>query len=79
MADPNLHENGMTCPSCELRREEVNKQIGGKVKVPCNQCGGTGRIAFAESQIVQTSANWARVHYWPERERRWAIQNGETR
>lgn len=74
MADARLHENGYCCPSCELRREAVNQEIGdgSAVDVPCNQCGGTGRIGYEDIEICMKNVRWARVHYWPERERRWA-------
>lgn len=75
MANAALHENGTTCPACELRREEANRGFTGKANVPCNNCGGTGRVAFDPHQIIAGSVRWAREHYWPERERRWAAEN----
>ncbi len=75
MANPALHHNGTSCPQCELRREAVNLEFTGAADVPCNGCGGTGRIAHSDTTIVRDCVEWAREHYWPEREARWALQN----
>lgn len=72
--DEGLHENGEACPSCELRREEANKGISGAADVPCNNCGGTGRISFGADTVCRRSAAWAVKHYWPEIEKRWKLQ-----
>lgn len=72
--DHTLHDNGETCPACELRREARDPWDASPV--PCNTCGGSGRLAFTKADVVNRSAAWARKHYWPERERRWAILNG---
>lgn len=73
--DATLHENGTVCPACEMRREREHRRFTGKIDVPCNNCGGTGRVSFTPEAVVRNSAQWARKHYWPERERRWRIQN----
>ena len=78
MADPALHGSGHTCPACELRREAVNAEIGGAVDVPCNECGGTGRIAIAETDIIAGCVAWARENYWPARIARWAQHNAQS-
>lgn len=73
--DINLHENGATCPACELRREEENTKISGRADVPCNNCGGTGRISAGVQTVINMNTAWAKKHYWPEREARWRIFN----
>ncbi len=72
MADPTLHGNGIACPACELRREEAHRHFTGRIDVPCNNCGGTGRVAFSTSDIIRGHVVWARENYWPERIARWA-------
>lgn len=78
MADPGLHENGEPCPACALRREAEDKTSILRTPVPCNNCGGTGRIGFSDAQIVATAAAWAREHYWPEFDRRNGIRDDRT-
>lgn len=70
MADAGLHGNGVSCPACELRRAEQDTRAVLRAPVPCNACGGTGRGAIADVEIVESSAEWARAHYWPEFDRR---------
>lgn len=70
MADPTLHDNGEPCPACELRREAEDKAAILRSEVPCNNCGGTGRVGFSDAVIVERSAAWARKHYWPAFDRR---------
>ena len=64
--DPALHGNGYACPACELRREEAHG-IGGRLDIPCNQCGGTGRIARPILEIIAEHVAEARQHYWKEK------------
>ena len=42
--------------------------------VECNFCGGAGRVGRAVEDIIAEAVEWARVHYWPKQERRWAAQ-----
>lgn len=72
--DPNLHHNGEMCPACECRRESRNPMD--ETPVPCNNCGGSGRVTRGETTVIRDCVTWAKKHYWPERERRWAEQNG---
>lgn len=71
--DITLHDNGAPCPACELRRESRDPMDPSPI--PCNTCGGNGRMGHTVHQVVGRSVEWARKHYWPERERRWAEQN----
>lgn len=73
--DASLHGNGAICPACEFRREQANQEITGPAVVPCNNCGGVGRVSHGATAICRQSVEWARQHYWPERERLWKIQN----
>lgn len=72
-ADATLHGNGICCPACELRRESRDPMD--ETPVPCNTCGGTGRVGHSDHDIIRTSTAWAKEHYWPERIRRWELQN----
>lgn len=76
--DANLTENGKACPACELRREEANRKFTGPANVPCNNCGGTGRVSHGITQVYSSSVAWARENYWPEREARWKKQNAQA-
>ena len=76
MPDKALHGNGDNCPACELRRDELRTAGAWKQEVECNYCGGEGRLARAVADIVREHVEHARAHYWPEREARWAKQNG---
>jgi hypothetical protein len=73
MPDARLHENGETCPACELQRAVMDPMSG--PQVPCNYCGGIGRVAYSAQQIAHNSAAWARANYWPERLARWGLTN----
>lgn len=73
--DAALHENGTACPACALRREEANRRFSGPANVPCNNCNDTGRVSAGVDNVIRRNVDWARAHYWPERERRWKIQN----
>ena len=68
--DPALHENGQACPACALRREKINTAEILRPPVPCNRCGGTGRVGFSAEQIIEAAVAWARIHYWPAFDRR---------
>jgi len=46
--------------------------------VPCNFCGGTGRVGRAVAEIIREACAWAVENYWPAREKAWAKQNGEA-
>jgi hypothetical protein len=75
MVTDGLHGNGEQCPSCSLRREEADRRIGGKVDIPCNQCGGTGWLRYTTRRIVAETVTTARATYWPARERAFAKHN----
>lgn len=79
MADIALKGNGEDCPACELRRLALINEIfiGGR-PVPCNFCGGSGRVGRALADIIREAVTWAASNYWPERERRWALENEAT-
>lgn len=70
MADPFLHGNGKACPACALRREAEDTAAVLRPDVPCNFCGGTGRIALSPAEIITAACAWAAAHYWPEFDRR---------
>lgn len=65
MTDRTLHGNGEPCPACELRREGVDAAAIIRPAVPCNLCGGVGRMAIPDAAIVAAAVARARVHYWP--------------
>lgn len=78
MPDVTLHGNGVNCPACELRRDPLREDAAMDQSVECNFCGGTGRVGKAVEQIIREAVEWARDHYWPERDSAWAKQNRET-
>lgn len=65
MADPTLHGNGYACPACELRREAEDKGAILRPDVPCNVCGGLGRLGYSDAEIVRRTVDEARRLYWP--------------
>lgn len=67
MPDFTLHGNGEDCPACELRRAALG---GREIDVPCNNCGGVGRVALPAAEIVADACAWARAHHWPAFDRR---------
>lgn len=70
--DAGLHGNGDDCPACALRREDLRADRAMEQSVPCNFCGGTGRVGRAVTEIIREAVQWAASHYWPERVARWA-------
>lgn len=70
MTDMTLHENGEPCPACALRREDEDTTAVLRAAVPCNICGGVGRVAIPDRNIIAAAIAWARVHYWPAFEAR---------
>ncbi len=76
MATASLHGNGETCPHCELRREEANLELIGAARVPCNSCGGTGKIGYSVASLIASSVAWARENYWPDRISLWETALG---
>lgn len=79
MADKTLHDNGYACPACALRREAEDKGAVLRPDVPCNVCGGLGRLGFSDAEICHRTVEEARRCYWPEVEQGWAEQsNGRT-
>jgi hypothetical protein len=75
MPDKALKGNGVDCPACELQREAAINKLSMERSVPCNFCAGTGRVGIAVSAIILEAVTWAAENYWPERERRWAVEN----
>lgn len=69
--DAALHGNGVDCPACALRRDDLRAAAAMNQSVECNFCGGTGRVGRAVAEIVREACEWAADHYWPEREARW--------
>ena len=79
MADKTLHDNGYACPACALRRESEDKGAVLRPDVPCNVCGGLGRLGFSNAEICRRTVEEARRCYWPKVEQGWAEQsNGRT-
>lgn len=70
MADPSLHGNGYPCPACEMRREAQDKGAILRPETPCNACGGLGRLAYSDAEIVARTVEEARRLYWPAFEAR---------
>ncbi len=65
MHDPSLHGNGYTCPACALQREtDLERTTFGSLKIDCNYCNGTGRVAKSITQIYAESVAGARQRYW---------------
>ena len=75
MPDTILHGNGVNCPACELRRGELRAQGAMDQVVPCNFCGGEGRVGRAVADIIREACEWAKEHYWPERDKAFAKHN----
>lgn len=69
MTDRTLHGNGEPCPACALRREFRGPGLAPD-PIPCNLCGGVGRLALSDAEIVAAAVAWARVHHWPAFDRR---------
>jgi len=62
MPDPTLHGNGDPCPACGLRREADRQRTTlGSRDMPCNICGGTGRIPRTAERIVSEAVAEARA------------------
>lgn len=70
MADPYLPGNGKACPACALRREAEDKAAVLRPEIPCNCCGGTGRIALSTREIIAAACAWAAANYWPSFDQR---------
>lgn len=70
MPDPSLHGNGYTCPACELQREADREYtvFGSRNGKPCNQCNGTGRIAFTLRETYELQLADAHKFYWSMRQ-----------
>lgn len=76
MPDKTLHGNGVNCPACELRRDPLREERAMDQAVACNFCGGSGRVGKAVAEIIREACEWAKAHYWPERDRAFAEHNG---
>jgi hypothetical protein len=70
--DKALHGNGVPCPACELRRDNLRESRAMDQSVGCNFCGGEGRVGKATQEIIREACEWARREYWPAREAEWA-------
>ena len=76
MVDIALKGNGEDCPACELRRAALVDDVFTNGRpVPCNFCGGSGRVGRAVVEIIREAVAWAAANYWPDRERRWIVEN----
>jgi hypothetical protein len=75
MPDASLHGNGDDCPACALRRDELRAARAMDQSVPCNFCGGEGRVGRAVAAIIREACAWAIEHYWPAKEAEWRAQN----
>lgn len=75
MPDISLHGNGVPCPACELRRDQLREGKALDQRVECNFCGGLGRVGRAVEAIIKEAVEWAAVHYWPAKEAEWARKN----
>lgn len=74
MPDPRLHGNGEDCPACALRRDQLAAEQAlrpddglAPQPIPCNFCGGSGRVGKAVAEIIREACEWAAAHYWPKR------------
>lgn len=67
MPDPSLHGNGTDCPACEGSGAVATEPDGTR---RCPICRGAGRLARPLEQIVADHVREARLHYWPEVDRR---------
>jgi hypothetical protein len=74
MPNSTLCGNGDDCPACSLRREGDPSQR--KIH-PCNNCGGTGRIARSLKEIVEKQAAEARRSYWSTKQ--WWLAEQEAK
>lgn len=74
MPDASLHGNHDACPACEMRREVQDTRPIDRPEVPCNVCKGTGHIPLSSAEIVRRTCEEARRVYWPEFERRIALE-----
>lgn len=77
MPDPSLHGNGYDCPACALRREDQAAGLMRRQIIPCNACGGLGRVPRRPLEIVQEAAAEARRSYWPVAKERWRHANND--
>ncbi|KIC42213.1 hypothetical protein RA27_02115 [Ruegeria sp. ANG-R] len=69
MPDPSLHGNGEDCPACALRREaDRDRTVYGSARLDCNNCHGTGRIAYTVRQVYEIQLAEARKHYWSQKQ-----------
>lgn len=78
MPDITLHGNGEDCPACALRRDDLRAAGAMDQVVPCNFCGGTGRVGRAVAEIIREACAWAVENYWPAREEAWRKANEEV-
>lgn len=76
--DITLHGNGVDCPACALRRDDLRAAAAMDQAVPCNFCGGAGRVERAVAEIIREACAWAVANYWPACEAAWARQNEEA-
>lgn len=79
MPDPALHGNGDDCPACALRREDLRASGAMDQSVPCNFCGGHGRVGRAVAAIIAEACAWAVTNYWPAKEAEWRAENERMR
>ncbi len=70
MPDPALHGNGRACHACELRRAELAGPLEAE-PIPCQLCGGSGRLALEAEAILAATVAEARARYWPDVLARW--------
>ena len=70
MTDLRLHGDGYACPACALWREVEDTGAVLRPDVPCNVCGGVGRLCYSEAGIVRRTVEEARRVYWPAFARR---------
>jgi hypothetical protein len=76
--DAGLHGNGEDCPACALRRDQLREVRAMDQGVPCNFCGGSGRVGRAVHAIIAEAVAWARTEDWPARDAAFAASDARV-
>jgi len=70
MPDATLHDNHDPCPACELQQAAQDRAPVNRTPVRCQLCGGICFLALSAAEITARMAADARLHHWPDFERR---------